>query len=111
VSIIRDVTAAQQQAAALRDSEIRFRQLFDEAPVALALIRGDTVIARNKHWYSLFGYPAEQMTSVEDWWLSAYPDEEYRREARSAWDASLAEMPSNDNTLGSREYRIRCANG
>ena len=111
VSIIRDITTAQQQAAALRDSEIRFRQLFDEAPVALALIGGDAVIARNKHWYSLFGYPAEQMTSVEDWWLSAYPDEEYRREARSAWDASLAEMPNNDNTLGSREYRIRCANG
>src|SRR5690606_26582343 len=95
----------------LRDSEIRFRQLFDEAPVALALIGGDAVIARNKHWYTLFGYSAGQMHSIEDWWRLAYPDDDYRRVARAAWDASVTNMPDNGNTLGSREYRVRCANG
>ncbi len=110
VSIVRDVTAEQNTLAALRDSEIRFRQLFEQAPVALALVNGNEVLALNRHWHTLFGYQSDEITTVEDWWRQAYPDPEYQQFGRKAWDVSLKEMESS-GSIRPNEYRVRCADG
>lgn len=110
VSIVRDVTTEQNTLAALRDSEIRFRQLFEKAPVALALVSGNDVLALNRHWHTLFGYQADEIATVEDWWRHAYPDPDYQQFGRKAWDASLQDMESS-GSIRPNEYRVRCADG
>ena len=111
VTILRDVTAEEATAAALRNSEMRFRQLFEYAPVPLALIRDEEVLGINKSWQDLFGYPAEDIRTLGDWWERAYPDKSYQHQGREAWAASLKLLLDMHGVVPSHEYRVRCGDG
>lgn len=111
VTILRDVTDEQATANALRESEIRFRDLFDKSSVALTLITGDTVTRVNNCWQTLFGYSHSQIENLNDWWQIAYPDEEYRRQAKQKWADSLTQLTGHEGIIPSSEYRVCCSNG
>lgn len=111
VAILRDVTAEQSSSLALQQSELRFRQLFEQAPVALALTRGEEVHVINQRWQNLFGYNADEIRTLEDWWTRAYPDMDYRSYGRKAWEDSLNYMRNHNGVIPSAEYKVRCGDG
>ncbi len=55
VCIARDMTAGHQAMTALRQSEARFRTLFEAAPVAIATARNGMTLAANQAYLALFG--------------------------------------------------------
>ncbi|MGE8497439.1 MAG: EAL and GGDEF domain-containing protein [Pseudomonas sp.] len=61
--VIRDITAQQERAQALINSEQRFSNLFHLSPDVVLLVRyGDAVITEaNQHFASTFGWPAEDI--------------------------------------------------
>jgi PAS domain S-box-containing protein len=62
VFAIEDVTERVQAEQALRDSEERFRDLYENAPSAYLSVDADGVIARcNKKTHTLLGYPVEEL--------------------------------------------------
>tara|TARA_B100001063_G_scaffold59344_1_gene53585 strand:+ start:68 stop:1747 length:1680 start_codon:yes stop_codon:yes gene_type:complete len=111
VTILRDVTDEQATANALRESEVRFRDLFDKSPVALALTSGTSVTTVNRRWQTLFGYSHSQVENLNDWWCLAYPEEEYRLQSQQRWDQSLSQLTSHAGVIPSSEYRVQCSNG
>ena len=111
VTILRDVTDEQATANALRESEVRFRDLFDKSPVALALTSGTSVTTVNSRWQTLFGYSHSQVENLNDWWCLAYPEEEYRLQSQQRWDQSLSQLTSHAGVIPSSEYRVQCSNG
>lgn len=111
VSVIRDVTEAQLAADAQRESELRFRQLFELAPIPLALFSPDGRIgAINRQCTQLFGYAHADIPDITRWGELAYPDPQYRAEVRAMWEKSLASM-ANDGEWKPIEVTIRCRNG
>ena len=85
LSTIRDVTEGKQVIEALRESEERFRRVFDEGPLGFALVGKDhRFIKVNRAFCQLVGYSASELSymSFED---ITHPDDRQT-------DAVLAEQ-------------------
>ncbi|CAN5143192.1 MAG: PAS domain S-box protein [Thermoleophilaceae bacterium] len=62
---IRDVTERRGRAAALREAGERFKRLFEDGPVAMALVGDDLVLAEvNAAFCKLTGYSAEELSGL-----------------------------------------------
>lgn len=112
VAVLRDVTEAEHAAQALKESELRFRQLFELAPVPLVLTTPEgRVSAVNRQWSSLLGYSVEDVPDLEHWWAQAYPDPALQARARASWAAGVAQLSAGGGEINAMEVQVRCKNG
>lgn len=66
LAVARDISALKQTEAALRASEELFRQVFDEAPIAISLIDLETlkIAQRNSVHREMFGYSDAELSAM-----------------------------------------------
>jgi PAS domain S-box-containing protein len=81
VAFVRDITASNRAAEALRASQERYRQLFELSSDALLLLSIDTglVIEANSMASQLYGYDRDELLTRKSVDLSAEPEETQRR--------------------------------
>jgi PAS domain S-box-containing protein len=107
-----DITARKQAEESLRDSEMHFRRLFHEAPLAMGLVDAKcTTKAVNAHFVQLFGYTLEELPTLHAWWTRAFPDPVYRAaflEQLNLADILASQTPGGKN-MG--EIHITCKDG
>ncbi|MFZ2268909.1 MAG: transporter substrate-binding domain-containing protein [Azonexus sp.] len=103
------VEAREARLSAERDQH--FRAMFTAAPVALSYVRGDTIEAVNQCFVELFGYQTEDISSLDAWWLRAYPDPAYRQSVQHTWQQALARAAEHGGKVESLEYRVTCKDG
>ena len=102
----------EQAAADLAASEERFRSLVQLSPVPMGFIdAAGRVVLLNRRFTELFGYSAEDVPSLADWWRRAYPDEAYRREVVRTWSAALEKAVREKSVAEPAEFRVTCKNG
>ena len=101
----RAVLAA-KESALLAESNRHFRALFEAAPVALSYCQGERIESINQRFIELFGYRPEDIPTLSEWWLRAYPDPDYRQQVRQTWDAAIARAAANDGRVESLEYCV-----
>jgi PAS domain S-box-containing protein len=100
--VMRDITAQKQAERALRDSEEKYRQLFDLSIAPISLIAPDgRMIQANDAWFHLFGYSREDMDSFRVW--DIYPTRELR-------DQSVRRLVDS-GTLLDDEARLKTKDG
>ncbi|MBL8451923.1 MAG: PAS domain S-box protein [Zoogloea sp.] len=98
-----------REESALRHSEARFRQLFEVAPMPLALVGANGVVLDiNRSFTETLGYTRADVPDMETWWRLAYPDPDYRNWAQATWGAALREASANQRPVEPFEYRITC---
>jgi PAS domain S-box-containing protein len=116
----RDVTARRTSEQALlkareeaiaNERDKRIRALFDAAPVGLVYVKGSVIESLNQQFVAMFGYQADDIPTVEDWWLRAYPDPAYRQHVVATWDELIKKAVAGDGEVESREYRVRTKSG
>jgi PAS domain S-box-containing protein len=88
------------------------KKLVEHAPIAMAIlsVNGDIEFINHKA-FDEFGYKLEDIKTVENWWLNAYPDEKYRNEVKSLWMEYMTEAMKNGSQIEGREYLITCKDG
>lgn len=98
--------------SALHDSESRFRQLIEHAPIPLCHVAQGGVIQHfNQRFAQVFGYTAEDIPTLDDWWQRACPDPTYRNWARTTWMQAVTTALSEKRDIRPNEYQITCKNG
>ncbi|MEN6442081.1 MAG: histidine kinase dimerization/phosphoacceptor domain -containing protein [Syntrophobacter sp.] len=114
VRVLLNESAAAREAAELTrlETEERFRQLFDIAPIPLCFVSKDGFLIRsNARFGQTFGYGDEDASSITNWSRLAYPDPEYRRWVLRTWDTAVRRARENNTDIEPIEYRVRCKDG
>lgn len=97
---------------ALRQSEAQFRTIIDVSPVPYAINDDQQNITfLNAEFIQTFGYTLEDIPTLADWWLKAYPDPEYRRWVASTWYSHLEKAKQAGAKFEPIELNIQCKNG
>lgn len=107
-----DITRRKRAEEALRQSEQRYRRLFDASPIPYALNddKGH-VVDLNPAFVQTFGYTKEDIPDLDAWWEKAYPDSTYREWVATAWAARMTRAATTDATFEAMEVDICCKDG
>jgi PAS domain S-box-containing protein len=96
---------------AMAESEQRFRQVFETAPMPLALFpRDGSFMECNRQFHELFGYTKQDLPSLDDFQRLAFPDPEFRRVAQE-WSRALFESGEVAVRFAPVERYITCKDG
>ena len=110
---LKDTMQARANALEARiESEMRFSALVENAPISVAVNEEDGRISYlNGEFTRVFGYTSEDIPTVSDWFLVAYPDEEYRAATIAKWSGSVEAAAKGDSRVRGEEYSVTCKNG
>jgi PAS domain S-box-containing protein len=65
----------------------------------------------NRQFTQVLGYAAADLNNMEEWWVKAYPDENYRRQVRSSWEELLVQAAQGTGEVPGREYQVATKDG
>ncbi len=112
LTLCRDITERKQADEALRESEIRFHKIIEQAPIAMAIVSMEGVIEYiNYKAIKVFGYLPKDIPNMDRWWVQAYPDENYRKEVVADWMGQVQNAVMKDKEIIGNEYRVTCKDG
>jgi len=96
-----------QKTRELKESLEIFQLFARLAPVAIAISdEQGKVLYLSQKFTDLFGYTAEEIAHIEDWWRRAYPDEDLRRHVREHWAAAIAEIREGRSDIPPVEFPV-----
>jgi PAS domain S-box-containing protein len=97
--------------AELRESEKEFRNLVEEAPLAISVVnKAGEIEYINKKNVEIIGYTRYETPTLESWWSLAYPDPEERKKITAVWGDIQHRVLSGEN-VGTAERMIICKDG
>jgi PAS domain S-box-containing protein len=102
----------EQYLAQLAESQQHLAQVVEMNPLSMAIVgMNGTIEYVNRKAIETLGYAAEDLTHIDQWWLSAYPDEDYRAAVRAQWNEELGTAIASDKTIKKHEYRVTSKDG
>jgi PAS domain S-box-containing protein len=90
------------------------RELVERLPLPAALNAFDkagTVLLVNEPFVRMFGYTLDDIPTVGDWAVRAYPDGTYRCQTFATWDAAVAKARAQTGRVETMEFRVTCRDG
>lgn len=110
----RDITAVKRAQSEAKRSEERIRKTLQHLPVGIAVASlqpDQRILHRNTKFDQLFGWTSEEIPTHEDWFVRAYPDEDYRRAVLDEWNAAIAQAAAQQGQVTPHEYRVTSRDG
>ena len=105
-------TAAEQVKETLRETEAQIRKMLVMAPVPMChLNRDGMLVFRNERFVQVFGYTAEDVPALAEWWQRACPDPQYRQWAIETWDEAVRRAVAGERDIVAADYRVTCKSG
>ncbi|MCK6602308.1 MAG: PAS domain S-box protein [Bacteroidetes bacterium] len=97
----------------LKNEENKFRAMAEISPVAVIVVHTPTnrIEYINPMVTQLFGYQLDELGTIEDWQMKAYPDPVYRAELGAFWLGEIAKQLAGDQNKSLKEVEITCKDG
>jgi PAS domain S-box-containing protein len=112
LGIMRDISERKLTEKTLRESENRFRNISEHAPIAIACYNHDRQnIFVNEKFVELTGYTLEDIPSTHDFTALVYPDDKYRQWVYDTWNNVDASGLMTGTGSSKIEVDIRCKDG
>ncbi|PKP52630.1 MAG: hypothetical protein CVT92_07815 [Bacteroidetes bacterium HGW-Bacteroidetes-1] len=113
VAAFLEITERKKAEQALQENEEKFRKMVESFPLAIHLSVGIKQVTEyiNPAFVNLFGYTIEDLPSFEQWWVLAYPDENYRLQIAEEWTKRVSEAIANSSTIEPMDVVITCKDG
>ncbi len=112
--VMTDITERKQVEARLRASEESMRKMLDNAPIPMAcnsLDKEPRILYLNQQFINTFGYTLDDVPTLADWAIRAYPDKAYRTETFDWWTSAVNKAVDLRGNVESREFHICCKDG
>ena len=111
--VIRDITERKQAEDKLRANEAKFRAVAELSPMAIYSSTGidQKAVYINEVFYKIFGYTREDIPTVGQWWLRAFPDEKYRQHIFELWTYNIEQANKNNTEVEALECTCTCKDG
>ena len=107
----RDVTERKLMEKELKASEVKFRSIIEVSPVPMVLNdEGGNMTFLNPAFVETFGYNLEDIPTLADWWLKAFPDPDYRHWVKAAWRTAQEKAHREKTNFPPLELVIHCKN-
>ena len=110
VELCTEVAKHKQARDELQKEKEKFRILTDESPLGVSLIdeKGEYNYV-NRKFVEMFGYTLKEIPTGREWFRKAYPDNEYRNQAISAWITAVKETKTGQTNI--LIYTVTCKDG
>lgn len=93
-------------------ANLKFKNLIESSPIPYILMNGKQQITfLNFAFIKTYGYTVEDIPSLDDWRIKAYPNPEYRQYVISIWKAYVKEFRSSNYIVPPVEINIQSKNG
>lgn len=105
--------ALQRRAAERAALEARQAGMLDRMPLAIYAARGKEQRARyvNQTFVEMFGYSPDEVSTLDQWWLRAYPDLAYRSQVTEEWNRRVEAALRAHAEIEPMETEVACKNG
>lgn len=110
--VIQDVTKIKKTENELLMSEKRYQVLVERMPIGILItdMSQNTIYVNNK-FIQLTQYRLDDIPSINEWWIKAYPDENYRESLKTKWNYLVDEAFALKKEILPIESKVRCKNG
>ena len=96
----QDISERKQAEEDLKESEERFRTFAELAPVGIVISDKDGIVKYlSKKFIEIFGYTIEDIPTLNEWWLKAYPDERLRERVQNEWKSSIIQSLETNSEI------------
>ena len=111
-SVWHDITARKLAERETAEMNARFRTIADTMPLSLVIENeaGDLTYV-NRRFIEEFGYSHEEVPTLEDWWMKAYPDPAYRDQVFRDWMEAREEAERTGNDIEPQHCWVTCRDG
>ena len=104
-----DISDRKREELALRNSEERFRLLFNQVPLPLFIFNEmGKVTYVNNRFTEILGYTENEMSSREEFGLLAFPNITYREFVKKQWEKQVDISLETGLDMQPEEYQITC---
>lgn len=111
LAVIIDITERKRAEEMLKESEVRFRRLVEQSPIAITIVdKTGRIEYLNRKHTDIVGYLVDEVPTLEAWWAVIYPNAEIRQRVMTAW-GDIARRVLNDEDVGPVERQIACKDG
>lgn len=113
ITTIQNITDSKQAEDKLRMSEAKFRAVAELSPLAIYSSSGSDqkAVYINDTFYNLFGFSIEDVPTVGQWWIKAFPDEKYRQQIMEQWTYNIEKASKNNTDVEVLECVCTCKDG
>jgi PAS domain S-box-containing protein len=87
LELARDITSVIEAENGARKSEEKFRKTVENSPMPVAILSHEGIFEYvNRRFTETFGYTKEDIPTIPDWLMHAYPEENYRKNRYHEWE-------------------------
>lgn len=97
----------------LIESEARFKSFVQQAPVPISYVDSTTGSVKyiNPRFLDIFGYTYDEVSTMDKWWILAYPDPEHRKIVIKNWENAVELARKTKTDIVPEVYSVCCKDG